>query len=485
MRPLTISENGYVATLTYDASGDRVKEEVTRNGSAYMTKHYIGGVYEKMVSSSSNDERLYLGGDYYSAPMVAVKSGSGSWTLYNILRDPQGSILKVTNSSGSTVKGEYSYDAWGRMRNPSTWSLYAADNQPSLYLDRGYTGHEHLRMFGIINMNARLYDPVLGRFFSPDPFMQAGDLSQSYNRYGYCMNNPMKYVDESGEVFGLDDILYGVIIAGAINLGVNIIQGGTHSVGQGLAQFISGAAGGLATLFGGPIAGGIVVGSANSFVNQGFGMNGRWNWGNISTSRLLLDGIIGGATGKLGESIGKGVDKLIGSSLKSIGNPIIEEGVLGAASGAASGFGIGTGVALLNGENIGDALSAGVNGALSGAAIGGISGVAAGVETASESKKHSVYVGIDRDTGEIKYVGITKRDVKVRALEHKNSKTNRSNLRFELYETVPSRIEARIMEQKIINLLGLHKYGGQLYNKINSINPVLWHDYDIPDTIFK
>ena len=52
----------------------------------------------------------------------------------------------------------------------------------------------------------------------------------------------------------------------------------------------SGAVGCLATLFGGPIAGGIVVGSANSFVNQGFGMNGRWNWGNISTSRLLLDG---------------------------------------------------------------------------------------------------------------------------------------------------------------------------------------------------
>ena len=243
-------------------------------------------------------------------------------------------------------------------------------------------------MFGIINMNARLYDPVLGRFFSPDPFVQAGDLSQSFNRYGYCMNNPMKYVDESGEVFGLDDILFGVVIAGAINLGVNIIQGGTHSVGQGLAQFISGAAGGLATLFGGPIAGGIVVGSANSFVNQGFGMNGRWNWGNISTSRLLLDGIIGGATGKLGESIGKGVDKLIGSSLKSIGNPIIKEGVLGAASGAASGFGIGTGVALLNGENIGDALGAGVNGALSGAAIGGISGVANGIKQNINSKKN-------------------------------------------------------------------------------------------------
>ena len=37
---------------------------------------------------------------------------------------------------------------------------------------RGFTGHEHYDRFGIINMNARLYDPVLGRFFSPDPQVQ-------------------------------------------------------------------------------------------------------------------------------------------------------------------------------------------------------------------------------------------------------------------------------------------------------------------------
>ena len=39
--------------------------------------------------------------------------------------------------------------------------------------------------------NARLYDPVIGRFFSPDPFVQAPDFTQNYNRYSYCMNNPV------------------------------------------------------------------------------------------------------------------------------------------------------------------------------------------------------------------------------------------------------------------------------------------------------
>lgn len=41
--------------------------------------------------------------------------------------------------------------------------------------------------FGLINMNARLYDPLLGRFLCPDPYVQIPDFMQSFNRYSYCM----------------------------------------------------------------------------------------------------------------------------------------------------------------------------------------------------------------------------------------------------------------------------------------------------------
>ncbi len=50
-------------------------------------------------------------------------------------------------------------------------------------------------------MNARLYDPVLGRFMGVDPYVQLPDYTQSFNRYSYCMNNPLKYTDPSGEFF--------------------------------------------------------------------------------------------------------------------------------------------------------------------------------------------------------------------------------------------------------------------------------------------
>lgn len=57
----------------------------------------------------------------------------------------------------------------GSLRDPDTHDIYKPGKEPELFLGRGYTGHEHLTQFGLINMNARLYDPALGRFLSPDP----------------------------------------------------------------------------------------------------------------------------------------------------------------------------------------------------------------------------------------------------------------------------------------------------------------------------
>jgi RHS repeat-associated protein len=51
------------------------------------------------------------------------------------------------------------------------------------------------------NMNGRLYDPVIARFFSPDNYVQIPEFTQAFNRYSYCLNNPLKYVDPSGDRF--------------------------------------------------------------------------------------------------------------------------------------------------------------------------------------------------------------------------------------------------------------------------------------------
>ena len=65
--------------------------------------------------------------------------------------------------------------------------------------DRGYTGHEHLDALGLVNMNARIYDPQLGRFLSPDQLVSAVDDMQDFNRYSYAWNNPLAVTDPDGE----------------------------------------------------------------------------------------------------------------------------------------------------------------------------------------------------------------------------------------------------------------------------------------------
>jgi RHS repeat-associated protein len=127
------------------------------------------------------------------------RTNNTSWYLYYTGRDYLGSITHVFNERGSVMQ-EQSYDAWGNLRNPATHELYPVDAQPALYLGRGYTGHEHLSFCGLINMNARLYDPAAGRFLSPDPYVQDPTNPQHYNRYSYALNNPLKYIDPTGEV---------------------------------------------------------------------------------------------------------------------------------------------------------------------------------------------------------------------------------------------------------------------------------------------
>ncbi|MDY0143076.1 MAG: hypothetical protein RBR97_14400, partial [Bacteroidales bacterium] len=65
-----------------------------------------------------------------------------------------------------------------------------------------------------------LYDPVIARVLSPDNNVQNPNNPQNYNRYSYCLNNPLKYTDPSGEFF------IGTILTGLWDLGTTIFTKG-------------------------------------------------------------------------------------------------------------------------------------------------------------------------------------------------------------------------------------------------------------------
>ncbi len=130
--------------------------------------------------------------------------------------------MALANEQGQVVE-RYAYDPWGNRRKPNDWSQ--PDTRTSWIINRGFTMHEHLDMFGIINMNGRVYDPLTSMFLSPDPFVQAPDNWLNFNRYSYCLNNPFSYTDPSGEfIFSLflpgigtilDAMCWGAVIGGA------------------------------------------------------------------------------------------------------------------------------------------------------------------------------------------------------------------------------------------------------------------------------
>ena len=136
--------------------------------------------------------------------------------LYYLHRDHLGSVTTVTNVNGAIVQ-ELSYDAWGNLRNPYTWSG-SFTGTPKF--DRGYTGHEHLWRYGLINMNGRVYDPVMSSFLSVDTYVQDPENPQNFNRYAYCLNNPLRYVDPSG------DFLTWSINQHGFSIGVNFTPAG-------------------------------------------------------------------------------------------------------------------------------------------------------------------------------------------------------------------------------------------------------------------
>ncbi|PKR82328.1 hypothetical protein CW751_00580 [Brumimicrobium salinarum] len=133
------------------------------------------------------------------------QNGNSTTETYFTYKDHLGSIVALTNENGDVVL-EQSFDAWGRNRNSSNWTYSNLTSTPTWL--RGYTGHEHLPHFELINMNGRIYDPILGRMLSPDKYVQDPIFSQSYNRYSYVWNNPLRYTDPSGDIVAFTDFGY-------------------------------------------------------------------------------------------------------------------------------------------------------------------------------------------------------------------------------------------------------------------------------------
>ncbi len=330
-KPVTISQEGhgkitYAYNLGLERSHAYYGNEAAKIEDRKYHKHYSGIFSAEVIENKENNTIkfiTYLGGDAYNASVIYLKRVKGQNTLEEgfkyIHRDYLGSILAISNSQGDLEESTH-YGAWGTI--DKHWSKVgnSSFNYESI-LQRGYTGHEHFFDVDLIHMNGRLYDANLGRFISPDNYVQDPGNTQNYNRYGYAYNNPLMFNDPSGEfflaaVFAVASALGGTAIA---TVAAAFIVGGASAVlFNGVANLVNGesffSGAGSAFLFGG-ISGVISFGigqiswSNSVFQHAAHGLSGGF-------MSVLQGGDFGSgfASGFISHAIAAGTDMLVGEN---------------------------------------------------------------------------------------------------------------------------------------------------------------------------
>ena len=201
--PASITRGTATDTFLYDAYHERFKKTGPDGTTIYLSPRLDTGThYEKVTNGTLVSHKHYIYAGNRPIAIYTQRSTGVNDTRY-LHADHLGSITVVTNETGSVVE-RLSYDPFGKRRNvngsDATTALTSTQSR------HGYTEHEHLDEVGLIHMNGRVYDPTLGRFASADPFVSRPANTQSFNRYSYVHNNPLKYIDPSGymDVYTLD-----------------------------------------------------------------------------------------------------------------------------------------------------------------------------------------------------------------------------------------------------------------------------------------
>ncbi|MEO8671008.1 MAG: RHS repeat-associated core domain-containing protein [Tahibacter sp.] len=183
-----VPSSGPTSRYEYDAFGRRVRES-TGSNSAF----HVMDLFERSRDGSGTTDRFTV---KVAGRSVAVMSRNGSKRNLRFLHpDVLGSANVISETDGSIVAKPV-FDVFGRSV-VGDWGGAPTSVAADAHND-GYTGHRHDAETGLVDMGGRQYDPALARFLQADRYVQAPYRSQSFNRYSYVFNNPLRYIDPSG-----------------------------------------------------------------------------------------------------------------------------------------------------------------------------------------------------------------------------------------------------------------------------------------------
>lgn len=167
-------------TMEYDYTGMRV-----RKTSGGLVTHFPFKGYEVDLASGTVTKFIRIGNEMY-----ASKKGATKYFYHN---DHLGGVNVITDIGGNRVQlNEY-----------APWGGVSREEGTIVDPTHRFTGQERDPETGVYYYGGRYYDNSIGRFLSPDPYVQEPENPQSLNRYTYVLNNPVSYVDPSGHFWWL------------------------------------------------------------------------------------------------------------------------------------------------------------------------------------------------------------------------------------------------------------------------------------------
>jgi len=240
--PGNITRGSESDTFWYNTEHERTKE-LHADGTNLVTlspRYDIGLHFVKTTQPDGvvkYEHFLYAGNiQFAQVELYATTNDPTTFTQTKVRyfhKDAISSIVAITDESGAVLE-RLSYDPFGKRRSPNG----AADPNgllTSQITEHGFTSQEQLDNVGLIHLNGRIYDPLTGRFLSADPYIQDPLNLQSYNRYSYCLNDPVGCTDPSG-YFSLGGLFDGI---GSALAGVwhDFSGGSIGKVALGVAAF--------------------------------------------------------------------------------------------------------------------------------------------------------------------------------------------------------------------------------------------------------
>ncbi len=211
-RTASVMVGSGTVTYSYDASDQRFKQVEPSATTLYWNAQGVtseevtnsmGTIWHNYITAGDEtigDAAGSIGSTLWG--QAGLNWGSFNWTAAPLATqfyhtDNLGSIIALTDGGG-TITEQDSYDLWGKRRGANGVDD-PNDMMPASNANRGYTGQEPVGEFAWLNLNARMYDPQIGRFMSTDPKVDEPFTSQGWNRFAYVANNPLRSTDPTGE----------------------------------------------------------------------------------------------------------------------------------------------------------------------------------------------------------------------------------------------------------------------------------------------